>query len=213
MVAPVAFTQISATRCETWQSLRRSPAPPAEAAYLCAASSMIGREDKNGPQGSGVKEDISFTLDAADRHAVAYAMTTGSFTQIEKDITPTLLSRDYKDAPVVTQPAYGIDRAAFNQGMNAQYKPGVEVEQQPTLTSRGPGAVAQPASFYPQMKAESQCFRSDGVAKNSQRYNPETHSRSGRYRLGGTKTYSDRVPLQGFPDGVRGLILRPSKKI
>ena len=48
--------------------------------------SMIGRADKNGPQGSGVNEDVSFTLDSVDRHAVAY----------------------------------GIDRAAFNQGINAK---------------------------------------------------------------------------------------------
>ncbi len=31
------------------------------------AGSMIGRDDKNGPQGSGVNEDVSFTLDATDR--------------------------------------------------------------------------------------------------------------------------------------------------
>lgn len=49
--------------------------------------SMIGRANKNGPQGSGINEDVSFTLDSVDRHAVAY----------------------------------GIDRAAFNQGINAKY--------------------------------------------------------------------------------------------
>ena len=32
--------------------------------------SMIGRKDENGPQGSGVNEDVSFTLNATDRHAV-----------------------------------------------------------------------------------------------------------------------------------------------
>ena len=34
---------------------------------------MIGRADKNGPQGSGVNEDVSFTLNATDRHAVAFS--------------------------------------------------------------------------------------------------------------------------------------------
>ena len=33
---------------------------------------MIGRQDKNGPQGDGINEDISFTLNTTDRHAVAY---------------------------------------------------------------------------------------------------------------------------------------------
>jgi DNA (cytosine-5)-methyltransferase 1 len=34
--------------------------------------SMIGRADNNGPQGSGVNEDVSFTLNTTDRHAVCY---------------------------------------------------------------------------------------------------------------------------------------------
>lgn len=50
-------------------------------AVVALQGSMIGRADKNGPQGSGVNEDVSFTLDAADRHAVAYCMTTGTYTQ------------------------------------------------------------------------------------------------------------------------------------
>ena len=43
--------------------------------------SMIGRADKNGPQGDGVNEEVSFTLDTSDRHAVAYCMTTGEVYQ------------------------------------------------------------------------------------------------------------------------------------
>lgn len=105
--------------------------------------SMIGRKDENGPQGDGVDEDVSFTLNTVDRHAV-YAMTTGSFPNTGENIAPALLARDYKDATVVTEPVYGIDRAAFNQGQNAAYKPGIEEELQPTLVAKGPGAVAQP---------------------------------------------------------------------
>ncbi len=67
--------------------------------------SMIGRSEKNGPQGSGVNEDVCFTLDTADRHAV-YAMTTGSFTQVEKNQSPAIMARDYKD-PNVVCPAGG----------------------------------------------------------------------------------------------------------
>lgn len=62
--------------------------------------SMIGREDKNGPQGDGVNKDVSFTLNTVDRHAV-YAMTTGSFTQVEEETSPTIMARDYKDPNVV----------------------------------------------------------------------------------------------------------------
>ncbi len=72
--------------------------------------SMVGRSDKNGPQGDGVNEDVSFTLDTVDRHAVAYCMTTGEFTQITEDKTPALRARDYKDPPVVTEEPYYIVR-------------------------------------------------------------------------------------------------------
>lgn len=71
---------------------------------VAVQGSMIGREDKNGPQGSGVNEGVSFTLDAADRHAVAYCMTTGNYTQVLKEQSPTLMARDYKDPPVVNGP-------------------------------------------------------------------------------------------------------------
>ena len=81
-------------------------------AVVALQGSMIGRADKNGPQGSGVNEDVSFTLDAADRHAVAYCMTTGSYTQALEEQSPTLMARDYKDPPVVneTEPEYIVRR-------------------------------------------------------------------------------------------------------
>ena len=61
---------------------------------------MIGRSEGNGPQGDGINEDVSFTLNTVDRHAV-YAMTTGSFTQVEEETSPTIMARDYKDPNVV----------------------------------------------------------------------------------------------------------------
>jgi DNA (cytosine-5)-methyltransferase 1 len=36
----------------------------------CLQGSMIGRTDKNDPQGDGINKDISFTLNTVDRHAV-----------------------------------------------------------------------------------------------------------------------------------------------
>jgi len=42
-------------------------------AVVSVQGSMIGRADKNGPQGSGINEDISFTLNTTDRHAVAFS--------------------------------------------------------------------------------------------------------------------------------------------
>lgn len=37
--------------------------------------SMIGRADQNGPQGDGVNENVSFTLNTTDRHAVVYGIS------------------------------------------------------------------------------------------------------------------------------------------
>lgn len=95
-------------------------------AVVSVQGSMIGRKDENGPLGDGINEDVSFTLNTIDRHAVAY----------------------------------GIDRAAFNQGKNAQYGFAVEEETQPTMVAKGPGAVAAPtfssskASFFTSAEEE-----------------------------------------------------------
>lgn len=45
--------------------------------------SMIGREDKNGPQGDGTNKNVCFTLNTADRHAVVYAIDRAAFNQGE----------------------------------------------------------------------------------------------------------------------------------
>ena len=78
-------------------------------AVVAIQGSAIGRQEKNGPQGSGIAEDVSFTLNTIDRHAV-YAMTTGCHTQVEREKSPTLMARDFKDPAVVNQPVYAVRR-------------------------------------------------------------------------------------------------------
>ena len=74
-------------------------------AVVAVQGSMIGREDRNGPQGSGVNEDISFTLNATDHHAVAYptfcASKSSFFTSAEEELANTLVATDYKDPPLI----------------------------------------------------------------------------------------------------------------
>ena len=121
--------------------------------------SMIGRKDENGPQGNGINEDVSFTLNTADRHAV-YAMTTGSYMQTTENQSPTLMARDYKDPAAV---AYGIGRDAMNQGKNAQFTPSVSEEVQPTLVAKGPGAVAKTMPEYTVRRlTPTECARLQG---------------------------------------------------
>ena len=98
---------------------------------------MIGRSDGNGPQGDGINEDVSFTLNTVDRHAV-YAMPTGNFSQVTEDAAPTLMARDFKDPTAV---CYGIGRDTFIQSKNARFSPTFDGELQPTLVAKGPGAI------------------------------------------------------------------------
>lgn len=53
------------------------------------------------------------------------------------------------DAQAIITPAYGIDRAAFNQGKNAQYGFSITEEIEPCLVAKGPNAVAQPTPNEP----------------------------------------------------------------
>lgn len=122
--------------------------------------SMIGREDKNGPQGDGINEDVSFTLNTVDRHAV-YTMTTGSFAQVSEDKAPTVLARDYKDPTAV---CYGIGRDTFNQGQNAKFAPTFEKELQPTLVAKGPGAIQ--SGYTVRRLTPTECARLQGFPDN-----------------------------------------------
>ncbi len=80
-------------------------------AVVAVQGSMIGRADKNGPQGSGVNENVSFTLNATDRHAVVYSTSKNSYhTEAEENLANTLVATDYKDPPTVNSPEYIVRR-------------------------------------------------------------------------------------------------------
>jgi len=93
----------------------------ADSAVVCLQGNMIGRKPENGPEGSGVNDDVAFTLTEVDRHAVCYqdvvsplttelAHQTGTHGQIGgqliveehhspicyQDVIGTLAASDYK---------------------------------------------------------------------------------------------------------------------
>ena len=86
-------------------------------AVVAVQGSMIGRDDKNGPQGSGVNEDVCFSLTGADRHAVAYPTYCTSknsyFMRAEKELANTLVATDYKDPPVINDVRTASGRDVF----------------------------------------------------------------------------------------------------
>ena len=80
------------------------------APLVCLQGSMINRAEKNGPRGSGIDEDVSFTLNTADRHAVCvptsadnlYLMSKSyHFAHATPDQADALVATDYKCPPVV----------------------------------------------------------------------------------------------------------------
>ena len=136
---------------------------PSEKPCYCIQGSMIGRKEQNGPQGDGINHEVAFTLDMVDRHPV-YAMTTGSFTQLDEEKSPPLMARDYKDPPVVgkDEPAYALDRACFSAGQNAQYSMNIGEEKAPTLVAERPGAVTAPADYLVRRLTPGECCRLQG---------------------------------------------------
>lgn len=79
---------------------------------ICIAGNTIDRKIKNGGNGKGVSEDVAYTLNTVDRHAV------------------------------MAEQVYCLDRAAFNQGKNAKYDFSVQENTAQTIVARGSGAVA-----------------------------------------------------------------------
>ena len=122
---PVAFTQNQRNEIRDLgnQAGALSAQPGMKQQTYVLQGSMIGRSDKNGPQGDGINEDVSFTLNTIDRHAVAaraeedatYCATTGSFMTVEKEKSHTLMARDYKDPQIINdtpneEPVYIVRR-------------------------------------------------------------------------------------------------------
>lgn len=82
--------------------------------------SMIGRDDKNGLRGDGVNEEVSFTLNTVDKHAVVYAIDRESFNCgqnyarnlgiTEDGISSTL---NAQGPSAVATPTYSSSKASF----------------------------------------------------------------------------------------------------
>jgi DNA (cytosine-5)-methyltransferase 1 len=133
---------------------------------VCVQGNIIGRKPENGAMGKGVNEDLSFTLTEVDRHAVCYSMTAGSFTQVNDNIAPNLMARDFKDPPFVNaKPTFDIDRAAYNQGANALYKPQIDVEGVHSITAQGPTAVSAPPNYVVRRLTPAECLVLMGLCR------------------------------------------------
>ena len=95
--------------------------------------------------------------------------------------------------------AYGIDRAAFNQGVNAKYDFSIEEELMPTMVAKGANACAY--GFYPQMKAESIAFAEEKSNCIVNGTNPGYQNGViDNHYIVRRLTPTECARLQGFPD-------------
>lgn len=75
----------------------------------CIAGNIIGRKPGNGGNGTGINDNLSFTLTATDRHAVVYRQK-GYGNYKKSAVSHTLLQRDYKSATDLCVSASAVRR-------------------------------------------------------------------------------------------------------
>ena len=107
----------------------------------------------------------------------------------------------YTGRPIPDQKPVVIDRAAFNQGQNAQYEPHIaESEVMDSLVARGPHAVGQPIPFR---KSKRACSTTD----NETWVEAEASNTLNNFDLGDTRTTHAIVEggclTPGLPQRVR----------
>ena len=129
---------------------------------------MIGRKNENGPQGDGINEDVCFTLDATDRHAVCapedvYAMTTGSFMKVEKNVSPTLMARDFKD-PTTVAPAPHLNNGVSGTVATGAHPSGFNGQDafNDRLVIDNPEAQSTPVTYTVRRLTPTECARLQG---------------------------------------------------
>ena len=170
VVEPVAFTQNQ--RDEVRDLGEKSAALAAEPGMkqqtFVLQGNMIGRKDENGPQGDGVNEDVCFTLDATDRHAVCapedvYAMTTGSYMQVAKEVAPTLMARDYKD-PTTIAPAPHLNEGVMGTVATGAHPSGFNGQDafNDRLVIDNPEAQPAPVTYTVRRLTPTECARLQG---------------------------------------------------
>ena len=133
----------------------------------CLQGNGIDRADTAGCNGSGWREDVSYTLNTMDRPAVSfqtYQKVTGPLmanshpgSYTGQDAFSDMLVAGIEENPIA------LDRAFYNQGQNAQYEPQYyEDGTVPTLVAKGPGAVC--VRYIVRRLTPTECARLQGFA-------------------------------------------------
>jgi DNA (cytosine-5)-methyltransferase 1 len=170
---------------------------------ICLQGSMLGRSDKNGPQGDGVNEETCFTLNTIDRHAVVYADTYQKVTGplMANSHPGSYTGQDaYTDMLIVGKTH---ETRCYDIGEARLRTPSEYVEVSPTITARcGTGGNNVPAVCgvniragieYPELYPTLQAKSTGGHSLN---YSGVVRARYIVRRL----TPTECARLQGFAD-------------
>lgn len=167
-----------------------------------AIVSIEGNGSRPSHNGDGYSEgDVAYTLNATERHAVAFADVHAALSANDGPKGPSSQMLKNPEENFAGETVYGIDRAAFNQGRNALYNFAVEEELEPTIVARGPGAVMH--KTYSTSKASYHTLAEEELANTlvaSDYKDPPVVNAGETEYIVRRLTPTECARLQGFPD-------------
>ena len=173
---------------------------------ICAKDSNAMKSDN--PNSGFYKADTTRTLDAnggnpsCNQGGMAVVALEGNGARpshqgcgySEEDVSFTLNATEQHGV------AYGLDRAAYNQGENAKFAPCIESEVEPPMVARGPGAVAHPVYSTSKNSYHTQAEEDIVNTLVATDYKDPPTVTEEPYYIVRRLTPTECARLQGFPD-------------
>ena len=154
-------------------------------------------------------KDCNFTKNYGEGKQIPY--TQQSISEYKNcGVASSLMARDYKSPKDLV--CFSLDRAAYNQGINAKYDFAVKEDETMTLVARGPSAICECASDYKginnQYVADDKCIvepyqKMVGTlcASDYKEEQPMVTKKNEPRPIVRRLTPLECERLQGFPDG------------
>jgi len=173
---------------------------------ICSRDSNAMKSDN--PNSGFYKADTTRTLDAnggnpsCNQGGMAVVALEGNGARpshqgcgySEEDVSFTLNATEQHGV------AYGLDRAAYNQGENAKFAPCIESEVEPPMVARGPGAVAHPVYSTSKNSYHTQAEEDIVNTLVATDYKDPPTVTEEPYYIVRRLTPTECARLQGFPD-------------
>lgn len=121
--------------------LRTSAKNTSRDGVFCLQGSQVGRTEKSGPGGAGWKQNVSFSINTVDRHAVVVLNDQGgSQMSVSYGVVGTLRSQEHGHQPIVAGFKYHQGSGAGNIGYEEEISPTLSTQKNPAVyDARGNG--------------------------------------------------------------------------